>query len=104
MPRVPRLTIGRDHPCYMSRIAHSDYAFDDRETGRSRRVYGEVGKARTEPDGSGEVAVQGEDGGFGAGGDVELGQDGAHVLGCGARADEERIGNLAVSATSRQEP
>ena len=47
--------------------------------------------------------TNGEDGGFAAGAAPKLGEDVADVLGGGARADEERLGDSPVGATGDEE-
>jgi hypothetical protein len=83
-------------------VPHSRCAFDTAEKGRSRAYTRRSGTWN--PDGrSDEAALDGEDGGFGARGDVELGQDAPDVLGGGAGANEERVRDLPISATSGKE-
>ena len=65
----------------MGSSAHSGYAFSPAATAPPPGVYVESGNARPEPVGSGETPLDGADGGVGAGGDGELGQEGADVLG-----------------------
>ena len=70
----------------MGSSAHSGYAFSPAATAPPPGVYVESGNARPEPVGSGDAALDSEHGGFGTGGDGQLGQDGADVLGGGTGA------------------